>query len=111
MTAIWGLAASLGGFALLCLSMRPHESRVLGQSATAGRRNGARVGGALLLALALFIAVCSEGLGIGLTAWYAWLAAGATAVVLLLTYRPTAIRGTALLAGVIAVAGWLIAGA
>ncbi len=111
MSALWGLAASFAGFALLCLAMPRHASRVLRRSATASTRYGVRAGGALLLSLALLIVVHSEGLGIGLVAWCAWLAAGATAVVLLLTYRPAALKGGVWLAGVIAVGGWLVAGA
>ncbi|MBK5539152.1 DUF3325 domain-containing protein [Pseudomonas sp. TH05] len=76
------------GFAALCLSMDRHHSDLLGRKASAGRRQGLRLGGWSLLGLSLWAAVAAAGWGLGLVQWCAVLMLSALLLVLLLPYRP-----------------------
>lgn len=76
------------GFTGLCLSMDRHHAELLGYKPTARRRLGLRLGGWLLLVLALWAAVANAGWSLGLVQWFAVLMLSAGLLVWLLPYQP-----------------------
>lgn len=83
------------GCILLSLSLRRHYRQVFAdESAYARRLWFLRLGGYLLVALALWPCVAAFGAPIGLCLWLSIVALAAFAQIMLLTYRP---RGVAVL--------------
>jgi hypothetical protein len=100
-----GFLLCYGGFTALCLSMDRHHAELLGRKPSARRRQGMRIGGWLLLALALWATVSAAGWGLGLVQWFAVLMLSALLLVLLLPYRPRlalSLAGVSLLASPVA---------
>ena len=88
-------ALCYAGMAALCLGMDRHHRQVW--SRTAPRRQpGLRVGGWLLLAVALWPCIQVWGASVGVVIWFGLLSAAALLLVLLLPYQP---KGAALLMG------------
>lgn len=87
--ALFGFA----GFASLCLAMEKHYKELLGATPAASRLRGLRIGGWLLLVLALWLAVHNSGWAMGLVELFAVLMAGVTLWVFLLPYRPRLLLG------------------
>lgn len=76
------------GFSALCLSTDRHHGELLHSKPTPTRRLGLRVGGWLLLIVAIWPAVLAAGWSQGLVQWCAVLMLSALLLVLLLPYRP-----------------------
>lgn len=76
------------GFTALCLAMDRHHVELLGRKSSLRRRQGLRLAGWALLAVALWAAVAVAGWGLGLVQWFAVLMLSALLLVLLLPYRP-----------------------
>ncbi|WP_422417575.1 DUF3325 domain-containing protein [Pseudomonas sp. GZD-222] len=87
--ALFGFA----GFACLCLAMEKHYKDLLGAAPSAARLRALRVGGWLLLLVALYLAVDKSGWAMGLVEWIAVLMAGVTLWVFLLPYKPRLLLG------------------
>jgi hypothetical protein len=101
-----GLLLCYVGFTALCLAMDRHHVELLGRQSSPRRRQGLRLGGGLLLALALWPAVASSGWGLGLVQWCAVLMLSALLLVLLIPYRPRlalSLAGLSLLASPVAI--------
>ncbi|PSS56529.1 DUF3325 domain-containing protein [Pseudomonas sp. BBP2017] len=82
--ALFGFA----GFACLCLAMEKHYKVLLGAAPAAMRLRVLRIGGCLLLLLAVYLAVHNSGWAMGLVELFAVLMAGVTLWVFLLPFRP-----------------------
>ncbi|WP_454256596.1 DUF3325 domain-containing protein [Pseudomonas sp. Marseille-Q8238] len=92
-----GLALSYAGMAGLSLGMNRHAAQVWPKKKlTPFGQRGLRLGGWLLLALALLPCLWTWGVSVGIVAWIGLIGAGALLLVLLLAYRP---RPAAALAG------------
>ncbi|PWB35471.1 DUF3325 domain-containing protein [Pseudomonas sp. SDI] len=92
------LAIALFGFAGvagLCLAMERHYRDLLGHTPSRARRRALEVGGWLLLAVALGLAVAHSGWAMGLVEWFAVLMAGLCLWVFVLPYRPRLMLGLA----------------
>ena len=80
-----GLLLTLAGAACLCLSMPKHYRQVVGSPAPRERRHYTlRVAGYLLLAAAVYACTTVAGVGVGLTAFTAYLTIGIVGIALLL---------------------------
>lgn len=88
MIAWIALAVSFPGFALLSVAMDRHGQDVLGRSLPPPLRRASRIGGALLLAVALAVCVQTQGASIGTAEWFGVLSLAAMGVGLTLTYAP-----------------------
>lgn len=96
--AAFGLC--FAGMAALGLALDRHYEQLTGVDTTPRRhRVPLRVVGWALLAAALWPCIASNGVGVGLTAWSAWLAAGAMAVAWTLPYVPRWTVGAAVATG------------
>jgi hypothetical protein len=90
------LLLSFCAFSALSLAMNRHHQQVFGRAVTPRRQTLLRIGGALLLLLALPPAIRGWGLSVGLAVWCVQLTLAAQAQLLLLTYRPAwAVRASA----------------
>ncbi|MEG0860960.1 MAG: DUF3325 domain-containing protein [Pseudomonas sp.] len=87
--ALFGFA----GFACLCLAMEKHYKELLGTAPSAMRLRALRIGGWLLLLVALYLAVHNSGWAMGLVELFAVLMAGVTLWVFLLPYQPRLLLG------------------
>ncbi|WP_066271895.1 DUF3325 domain-containing protein [Hydrogenophaga palleronii] len=88
------------GMAALSLAMDRHHEQLNGRGEPSRAQRLTRRGlGTLLLLLALRPCLQASGLGVGLVAWCAWLAAGALLVALTLPYRPRWTLRAAVLSG------------
>ncbi|PRA63791.1 hypothetical protein CQ065_13060 [Pseudomonas sp. MYb187] len=87
--ALFGFA----GFAILCLSMEKHHKDLLKAAPSAARLRSLRIGGWLLLLVALWLAVNHSGWAMGLVELFAVLMAGVTLWVFLLPYKPRLLLG------------------
>jgi hypothetical protein len=99
------LVLSFVGFGALSAAMDRHAKQIFTILPRPGLRRACSTLGWGLLALASWPAIHGYGLAVGIAVWVGFLALSSTAVALLLTYRPTALRGVlpgATLAGVIA---------
>ncbi|MDD2049066.1 DUF3325 domain-containing protein [Pseudomonas putida] len=87
--ALFGFA----GFACLCLAMEKHYKELLGAAPSVARSRVLRIGGWLLLLVALSLAVHDSGWAMGLVELFAVLMAGVTLWVFLLPYQPRLLLG------------------
>lgn len=102
------LALCYAGMAALSLALDRHYTQLTGSDAPSrGERIGLRLLGAALLTLALWPCIAGWGVSVGMTAWWALLAAGALAVGWLLPYQARPVMHTAVLAGALAVVALL----
>ncbi|MEX5343994.1 DUF3325 domain-containing protein [Pseudomonas sp. I2] len=83
------------GFAALCLAMEKHFNDLLGRKPGAQLVRALRIGGWVLLALSLVLAVHLRGWALGLVEWIAVLMAGVTLWVFGLPYQPRLLLGLA----------------
>ena len=91
-----GLACAHAGFVALCLAMERHHEQALGQRRIPpGRQRLLAGGGWLLLAASLVPVVATLGWGLGTVAWCGLLTAAALPVVVVLSWRPRWVMGTA----------------
>lgn len=88
MIAWIALAVSFPGFALLSVAMERHGQDALGRSLSLPQRRASRIGGALLLAVALAVCMRAEGTSIGIAEWFGVLSLAALGVGLALAYAP-----------------------
>ncbi|MDD0973048.1 DUF3325 domain-containing protein [Pseudomonas fontis] len=98
------------GFAGLCLSMERHYSDLLGHKATPRRLRGLRIGGWLLLVVALWLAVLKSGWAMGLVELFAVLMAGLCLWVFVLPYRPKlllVLAAASVVLGPFSALGWI----
>ena len=80
-----GLLLTVAGTACLCVSMPKHYRQVVrGAAPTKRRRYALRVAGYLLLAAAVYACTTAAGVGVGLTAFTAYLTIGIVGIALLL---------------------------
>ena len=89
------LALTLIGFAALSASMNRHAKQISNRSshiASPGIRRLRLMVGWHLLALALYPAIKTYGISIGIAVWIGFLAISATAIALLLSCRPKMLR-------------------
>lgn len=90
------LALGCAGMTCLSLALERHHEQVFGRrTVPAARRRLARLGGCLLLALALGLCVRTRGWGIGLAAFCALATASILPVAWLLPYAPRLLAGVA----------------
>ncbi|MCQ0165998.1 DUF3325 domain-containing protein [Pseudomonas sp. S12(2018)] len=92
------LAIALFGFAAvaaLCLAMERHYTDLLGHKPTPRRLGGLRMGGWLLIAVALGLAVRHSGWAMGLVELSAVVMGGLCAWVFVLPYAPRLLLGLA----------------
>lgn len=89
--AMFGFA----GFAAVCLAMERHYSELLGHKPSPARRRALQIGGWLLLAIALGLAVAHSGWAMGLVELFAVLMAGLCLWVFALPYQPRLMLGLA----------------
>ena len=81
--------AAYAGFLLLALAQaRPRQRLGLAAQLAPGRRFGLRLGGALLLALALVLALARDGSGFGGLLWGTAISLAALAVACTLSWPP-----------------------
>ncbi|MTV36751.1 DUF3325 family protein [Duganella radicis] len=86
--------ATYAGFACLSLAMPDNWERAGGDIAShTPRRRPLRLGGALLLSLALTLCLWRDGPSFGVLLWAVLLSAGAITVAFTLTWRPSLLRG------------------
>ena len=84
-----GFLLTLVGTSCLCVSMPKHYRQVVrGGSPTKRRRYALRVAGYLLLAAAVYACTAEVGVGVGLTAFAAYLTIGVLGIALLLPLLP-----------------------
>ena len=83
------------GFAGLCLSMEKHFNELFERKPSGAQVRALRIGGWLLLALSLVLAVQLRGWALGLVEWIAVLMAGVTLWVFGLPYQPRLLLGLA----------------
>ncbi|MDR3299506.1 MAG: DUF3325 family protein [Candidatus Accumulibacter sp.] len=76
------------GFGALSTSMERHAKQIFGQLPPAATRRLRAAAGWLALALALVPAIHAYGIATGIAVWLGFLAVAATAIALLLSYRP-----------------------
>lgn len=92
------LAIALFGFAAvaaLCLAMERHYTDLLGRKPTPRRLRGLRIGGWLLIGVALWLAVRHSGWAMGLVELSALVMAGLCVWVFALPYWPRLLLGLA----------------
>lgn len=85
-------ALTLSGFGLLGSGMERHARQVFRVIPDAERRKLLQTGGWVLLLVALWPAIAAYGLSIGVSVWVGMLGMTAPLVLLLLSYRPEALR-------------------
>ncbi|WP_338767988.1 DUF3325 domain-containing protein [Massilia sp. METH4] len=106
MNALVVLALSYAAMAAVSLSMERHQEQVAGKAVPA---MPLRLGGWLLLAVALVPAIAAWGTSVGILAWLGFLTLAALAVGLQMTYSPRPVRWTAPAAALLGTVAWLVA--
>lgn len=93
-----GLLAALCsylGFALIALSQERHWEHVTGRAEAPARPRLSVALGTVLLFIALLLSIRSQGASFGSLLWVMLVSAGAAAVSLTLSWRPTLLRSIA----------------
>ncbi|MDR0717806.1 MAG: DUF3325 domain-containing protein [Azoarcus sp.] len=83
---------SLWGFAAISASMDRHAKDIFAAAGSPRVRRLRLLAGYILLALALPVAIAAHGLSIGISVWFGFLALAATALALILSWRPRILR-------------------
>ncbi|MYM71945.1 DUF3325 family protein [Duganella sp. FT134W] len=105
LVVLTALALCFAGMVALSLAIDRHHKQVYGADAPPRKRYLLRVGGTLLLALAIAPCLLLWGSGAGLVAWVGMLTVGALLAAGLLPYWPARVAPLAAVAGALGLVG------